>query len=329
MPEPVVIGVDIGGTTAKLGVVNRAGIILRRAEEIPMPHDQPAEMLVANLIDAIDPLVKSARVEHGEPLGIGVSVCGFVDETGERPEYINVHALDGYPLRQTLIDTFHLPAILDNDMNCAALGEYHFGAGRGVRRLLVMTVGTGIGVGVILNGRVVRTAFNTTGNPGHVVVDPNGPVCVAGCRGCVESLASAGPIARRAEDMARSQRPSMLAQMLQSKGQLTAEDLFHAAEAGDLPAQEIWTEVGKWLGLGLAAWVQIFNPEVVVVGGGVARAAHWLIPPIEQEMRRTGEPFFTSRVREVRKAALEKDLGMLGAATMIWSPEDAPVYRNE
>lgn len=321
-PSSVVLGLDIGGTTAKMGIVSPEGEILRRAEE-PMPHHLAAQTLVENVKQPATELLHWARQEGYDVLGCGVSVCGFITPDGERPEYVNVHALDGFPLRQELQGALDLPVILDNDMNCAVLGEYHYGAGKGVSRLLVVTVGTGIGVGVILNDQLLRLSSGTTGNPGHVIVDPHGPVCVAGCRGCVESLASAGPISRRAEALARSQRPTQLRRLLEDKGHLTPEDVFVAAEAGDLPAQEIWREVGEWLGRGLATWVQIFAPSVVLVGGGVAHAQDWLIRPMEREMRRVGEPYFTRQVREVKSASLKKELGVLGAASLFFVPRHA------
>jgi predicted NBD/HSP70 family sugar kinase len=174
----------------------------------------------------------------------------------------------------------------------------------------------------------VRIGGFTTGNPGHVIVEPNGPVCVAGCRGCLESLTSAGPISRRAEDVARSQRKTILADVLAEKGALTPEDLYHAAEAGDGPAQEIWVQVGEWLGRGLASWVEIFVPEVVLVGGGVAGAGHWLIDPMEREMRRVGEPYFTRQVREVKLVERGWEATMLGAASLVLFPDYAPRYRS-
>jgi predicted NBD/HSP70 family sugar kinase len=193
---------------------------------------------------------------------------------------------------------------------------------------MVMTVGTGIGMSVILNDEVFRLSAGTTGNPGHIILQADGPVCPAGCRGCLESLASAGPIARRAEDLARSQRSTSLAQTLARKGLLTAADLHEAAEAGDTAAQETWIEVGAWLGRGLASWVEIFTPDVVIVGGGVAQAGHWLIDPIEAEMRRTGEPYFTRLVRQVKQSQFGREVAMLGAASFYLYPQYAPRWQH-
>jgi glucokinase len=271
-------------------------------------------------------LMRWAEANGCEPQGIGVSVCGYLTPDGEAPDYINLHSLDGYPVLARLRQAFGLPAVMDNDMNCAALGEYLFGGGQGVRRLMVMTAATGVGMAVMLEGRLFRGSAGTAGNPGHIIVQPDGPICTAGCRGCLESVASAGPVSRRAEDLARSHRSTSLAAALARKGRLTPEDLYEAAEAGDQAAQETWQEVGEWLGRGLASWVEIFTPHVVIVGGGMARAGHWLIDPIEAEMRRTGEPYFTRRVREVKQSQLGREAAMLGAAAFYLYPEHAPAW---
>jgi glucokinase len=319
------IGVDIGGTSTKMGVVTLNGQVLWR-DDVLTPHNLKGEAIMQTITAALDGIVTQARQAELELCGIGVSVCGYMEPSGDAPDYINLHPLDHYPIRPHFMKRYDLPVVLDNDMNCGVLGEYFFGGGRGEKRLMVMTVGTGVGMAVILNGQVMRFHGGTVGNPGHLILDPNGPTCTAGCKGCLESLASAGPIGRRAEDMARSQRPTLLAKLLVEKGQLTPKDLYLAAEAGDIPAQEIWDEVGRWLGRGLASWVEIFGPEVVIVGGGVAQAGHWLIDPIEVEMRRMGEPYFTKRVREIKQSTLGMDIAMLGAAALSLFPENAPQW---
>jgi glucokinase len=321
--KPTAIGVDIGGSSTKIGLVAEDGEILFRAIQ-PTPSDLPGETHMRAILGKLSELVHWAGKNGFRPQGIGVSVCGYLDESGDQPDYINLHALDHYPVSSRLREAFSLPVVLDNDMNCGVLGEYVFGAGKGVDRLMVMTVGTGIGMSVVLNGEVFRRSAGTVGNPGHIIVQPDGPVCPAGCRGCLESVASSGPISRRAEDLARSQRSTALAAMLAAKDRLTPEDLYQAAESGDIAAQETWLEVGAWLGRGLASWVEIFTPEVVIVGGGVAKAGHWLVDPIEAEMRRVGEPHFTRRVRKVKQSQLGQELAMLGAASFYLYPEYAP-----
>lgn len=315
------LGVDIGGTTAKMGLVSETGDVLCRAEE-SMPHDQTAEVLISRLLAHIRNLLSWGSNNGFTVIGMGISVCGMVTPDGEGPDYINIHALDKYPLRTHFEAEFGIPAILECDMNCGVLGEYYFGARRGVRRLMVTTIGTGIGMGMMVDGQLVRTNVGTTGNPGHIIVDPTGPVCVAGCRGCLESLASAPAISRRAEDAARAQRETCLSKMLQSRGRLTPEDVYLAAEMGDAAAKEIWDFTGVWLGRGLSTWVGIFGPEVIIVGGGVAQAGQWLLQPMEREMYRTGEPYFMRKVKEILQSSLGKELAMLGAASLVYKAKN-------
>ena len=241
------IGIDIGGTATKMGLVTHSGQILYR-KEIPTPHTLSSQTIVDRLTENVALLDNIARQQSLLPAGIGISICGYLTPDGKVPDYVNLHPLDHFPLVDHFASHFKYPVIMDNDMNAGVLGEYHFGGGQNVDRLMVMTVGTGIGMAVMLDGQVVRLSGGTVGNPGHIIVSPDGPVCVAGCRGCLESLASAGPIARRAEDVARAQRATILAQVLAEKGSLSAEDVYFAAEAGDAAAQDIWAEVGRWLG---------------------------------------------------------------------------------
>jgi glucokinase len=320
------IGVDIGGSSTKMGIVTSAGKILRQAEQ-PTPQHLSGDVILGSITEKLDGLVSWAKAAGLSPRGIGASVCGYLTADGQEPDYINLHALDHFPIVKYFQDRFGISVVMDNDMNCGVLGEYLFGGGRGVDRLMVMTVATGIGMAVILDGVVFRQSAGTTGNPGHIILAPDGPTCVAGCRGCLESLASAGPIVHRAENLASSQRSQVLASMLAEKGSLTPEDLYQAAEAGDLAAQEAWIETGNWLGRGLASWVEIFTPEVVIVGGGVAQAGHWLIEPIEREMRRTGEPYFTRRVSAVKQSRLGREIAMLGAASFYLYPQYAPHWK--
>src|SRR5512142_537283 len=321
--ESAAIGVDIGGSFTKIGLVAPNGEILYK-DIHPTSPGLTTDTIISGLLARLAALIDWARANRVAPGGIGVSVCGYLEPSGEAPDYINLHALDHYPLLHTLRQAFGLPAVMDNDMNCGVLGEYVFGQGQGVRRLMVMTVGTGIGMSVVLNDQVFRLSAGTTGNPGHIIVQPDGPICPAGCRGCLESIAASGPIARRAEDLARSQRSTLLASLLTEKGKLTPEDLYHGAEAGDLAAQETWREVGTWLGRGLASWVEIFTPNMVIIGGGVAKAGHWLLDPSEAEMRRTGEPYFMRQVRAVKQSHLGQDIAMLGAAAFYLYPQYAP-----
>lgn len=320
------IGIDIGGSATKLGLVLKTGKIINNAVVLT-PHSYTSEQIIKEIFNKTDQLIQIAKDTSCGLTGIGISVCGYLEADGKAPDYINLHALDHYPLVNAFEQRYHLPAVIDNDMNCGVLGEYYFGGGKSEKRLMVMTVGTGIGMAMMVDGRVLRIHEGTVGNPGHIILDPNGPICVAGCRGCLESLASARAIRRRAEDVALAQRETRLAETLRKKGHLDPTDVFDAAEAGDEAAQEIWKITGLWLGRGLASWVEIFGPEVVIVGGGIAQVGSWLLKPLIEEFYRCGEPYFTRLVREIKKSTLGQNIAMLGAASLSLFPENAPQWK--
>jgi glucokinase len=321
------IGIDIGGSATKLGLITKEGELIASGLVLT-PATMTAKVIMQAICAQVDELIKISRARALNLVGMGISVCGYLEADGESPDYINLHALDHYPVVRHLRERYGLPAVMDNDMNCGVLGEYYFGGGRGERRLMVMTVGTGIGMGMIIDGKVLRIHVGTVGNPGHIIVDADGPICDAGCRGCLESLSAARAISRRAEDVARAQRETQLTAMLEAKGHLNPRDVFEAAEGGDEAAKEIWTVTGKWLGRGLASWVEIFGPEVVIVGGGIAQAGRWLLKPLMDEFYRCGEPYFTRRVREIKKSELGQSIAMLGAASMSLFPENAPRWKS-
>src|SRR5512142_3012260 len=161
---PAAIGIDIGGSFTKMGLVTPDGEILYKDIQ-PTPPTLPADSIIAAILAKLGTLIDWARANGVAPGGIGVSVCGYLEPSGESPDYINLHDLDHYPLLQTLRQATGLPAVMDNDMNCGVLGEYVFGQGKGVDRLMVVTVGTGIGMSVVLNDQVFRLSAGTTGNP--------------------------------------------------------------------------------------------------------------------------------------------------------------------
>ncbi len=319
------IGIDIGGSATKLGIVTKEGEVIQR-DIVQTPSSFSAGKIMELIAKRIDTLLSRAEAAGLEITGAGISICGYMEEGGKAPDYINLHALDHYPVVKELQERFYFPAIMDNDMNCGVLGEYYFGGGKGEKRLMVMTVATGIGMAVMIDGKVLRFHRGTIGNPGHIILDPNGPICVAGCRGCLESLASARAIIQRAENVALAQRETKLKEFMITKGKLTPEDVFIAAERGDKAAQEIWQWTGAWLGRGLASWVEIFGPEIVIVGGGIAQAGKWLLEPLKEEFNRCGEPYFTRSVREIKQSQLGQHVAMLGAAALCLYPENAPDY---
>lgn len=305
------IGLDIGGTSAKIGLVDEEGRVLRRAQ-VPTGREQPADPLVEQFAAAVRTLL------DGEPAsGLGVAAPGMRRADGEGVVNVsNLPLLDGYPLRERLESLTGLPTRIDNDANAAAVGEYRFGAGRGAARLLVVTVGTGIGAGMVVNGAVHRVSWEGLGDPGHVIVEPDGPECACGGRGCAETLAAVPAMVRRANaaGVPGETYPDLQAVVL-------------AARGGRDGASRALRESGRIIGVALATLTHVLAPERILLGGGGLDAAEeLLLDPIREALFRHVQPFLGDRLT-LGRAALGNDAGVIGAAALVGGEEALSVKR--
>ncbi|MBI3910568.1 MAG: ROK family protein [Armatimonadetes bacterium] len=295
------LGIDIGGTTAKLALVTSAGQIVARAQ-VPTGRKLGAEDLVADLATATGRLL--VPITSGPTVvGVGVAAPGFRAPDGSGVVNVsNLPTLDGFPLRERLAAALGLPVIIDNDANAAALAEYRFGDRQGARRLHLVTVGTGIGSGLIVDGEVLRVSWGGLGDSGHVVVQRDGRPCACGGTGCLETLAAVPAMVRAA----------------QAAG-VGVEDfraLAAAARAGEPLALAAIREAAGWLGMGLAALTHVLGPERILLGGGATDAlGDLLLEPVRASFARHCQPFLRVRVTFGR-ARLGNDAGVIGAAAL-------------
>jgi glucokinase len=306
------LGIDVGGTTAKLGIADGTGQILWRAT-VPTGYELPADGLIDRLVEAARPLLERAR-EAGLEIGTaGLALPGMLlpDLSGIR-NVTNMPGLNNAPLRSRLAERLGLAVALDNDACAAALGEFRYGAGQGAARLLVVTVGTGIGAGMVVDGVVFRTSQGCLGDPGHVIVAPDGPQCGCGGRGCMEVMAAAPAIARRAAEAAKAVPESALTRLTPS---IEVRDVAQLAGNGDTAAQRVLAESARWLGMGLTSLLHVLSPERILIGGGVAEAGDLLLDPLRAAVLDYGMPFLT-RDLTLARAALTTDAGLLGAAAV-------------
>jgi glucokinase len=306
-----VLAVDIGGTKLAAGIVDGAGRVLARGEVATLAAEGPERVL-----DRIIRLAKTVLGESGVPADaiqrIGIGCAGPVDR--QAGLILNPPNLPGWvriPLVARIERALHRPAVLENDANAAALGEFRYGAGRGAASLAYLTVSTGIGGGIILDGRIWHGLKDAAGEVGHMTLIPDGPVCGCGGRGCLEALASGPSIARRAREALAAGRPSRLSEARD----FTAADVVRLAREGDALAAEVWDATVGYLGLGVAALVTILAPERVVIGGGVTRAGDFLFEPLRREVRRRVKLVAVESV-PILPAALGPDVGILGAAAV-------------
>jgi glucokinase len=321
-----ILGLDFGGTKLAAGLVDAAsGVVLARAR-CPTPASGGADASLAAMLDLARDLLGQPADDAAAPLappalkGIGVSFGGPVAADGRTVRLsMHVPGWEGLALADRLERAFGVAALIANDGDAAALAEHRFGAGRGVRHMLYLTVSTGIGGGVIVDGRLHRGERAWAGEVGHIVLKPDGPPCPCGRNGCLESLASGLSIARTAQQQLRRRAGADLAEASRSTldalpaNAVTARDVALAAAQGDALARSIWEAAMGWLGIGIASAANLLNPGRVVLGGGLTRAGPLLFDPV----RRVARQRALDPALEVVPAALGDDVGILGGAALM------------
>jgi glucokinase len=312
-----VIGVDLGGTKLLAGVVDERLGVHHRASR------QANGLEAADLIDACVAAVEAARAASpGDVRAVGFGIPCLMDQrTGRGVMAVNLPLTD-VPFRDLMTERLGLPVVVDNDANCAAVAEHRLGAAQGASEAVVLTIGTGIGGGLILRGEVYRGAIGAAAELGHMVIDLDGPRCQGNCpnRGCLEAVASGTALGREATRLAREQPSSGLGRALAAGREITGPLVTELAHDGDEAAIEALAIIGRNLGVGIANYANIFNPEVVVIGGGVIAAGELLLAPAREEMLRRALRPSRDDVRVVA-ARFGTEAGMIGAAAMAWELE--------
>jgi glucokinase len=312
-------GVDIGGTNQSVALARGDGqvlVLLRRRLRPGGTAQDVLDNVVAMLREAL--AGAAAAGDGGHLAGLGIGFGGPVDQRGGIVvDSHHVAGWTGFPLRDTLAEAFGAPVALDNDANAAALGEARFGAGRGHEDVLYVNVGTGIGAGVLLGGRLYRGARGMAGEIGHVTVLPDGPPCDCGKRGCLEAVASGRSIGRRGREAA-TQLPAVAAELIRLAGgraeDVASPHVFAAAAAGDALGRRLVEETGDYLGLALANAANLLDPSAIVLGGGLAETGDLLFVPLRRALAAHLMPGLPAP--EVLRAALGYDAGVLGAVAL-------------
>lgn len=305
----ILIGLDLGGTQVKAGLVSPDGELLSITAR-PTPHGTGAAELEQFVSEVAGELEAEARQE--ELIGVGLAVAGFVLDNGDIVQTPNLPALSACKFLLVLRHQFgpQVGLALDLDANAAAVAEHRLGAGRKIRRLLMLVLGTGVGGAMLLDGQPLRFTLNCVGDPGHVIVKEHGRACSAGGRGCLEAEISAGAICKKAEE-------AMAQLRLAVPRQLTAADVFEAFR-GSLPwAIEVWDDVGTCLGRAVATLAHIFQPELVLLDGGVSKAAEAFLPAAERELARCGDDLYVRNLK-LQTGQFGEYAGVIGAATMAY-----------
>ncbi|HEV7745506.1 MAG TPA: ROK family protein [Pyrinomonadaceae bacterium] len=307
-----VFAADLGGTHLRVALVDRNGKLYCRQMQSTPQAEKPTEIVRA-LIDAVHACESSASEQGGAITAVSVVVPGTVNVAdGVVVKAPNVPCLDGFRLAAALESELEWPVILENDANAAAIGELWRGAGQGYRTLICVTLGTGVGGGIILDGKLWRGVDGSAAEIGHIGVDPfAGVPCTCGSRGCLEVYASATAIVR----MTREARPRYPNSILHNTEDLTSQKVYQAGKEGDELAIEVFRRMGVYLGIGLASLINVLNPEIVVIGGGLSNGWDLFEKHMHQQVLERAFPIPARRVKIVR-AQCGDDAGLLGAAKL-------------
>ncbi len=304
------IGIDLGGTKALAGVLDEDRNVLWEDREAStgQGEDELLELLVQE--------VKEAREARAEVVAVGLGIPATIDHArGVAVSAVNLPIVD-LPIRDAVAERTGLPVFVDNDANVAALAEYLFGAARGSRNAVMLTIGTGIGGGLILDGEIYRGSTGAGAELGHTVIDLDGPPCQGNCpgRGCIETLASGTALGREGRAAAEREPDSVLGRLVAEGSEVDGKAVTEAALAGDATSIALFDLIGSRLGAALASFANVFDPDTLVVGGGVMAGGDLLLEPARRELRERALPPMNRT--PVVAAELGQDAGMIGAAAM-------------
>ena len=306
------IGIDIGGTKIAGALVDAEGQIVLE-ERVPSPAGDPEAM-----VDAVVGLIERLSANH-EVIGAGVAAAGFIDADQSTIIYAPNISWRNEPFKAKLEAKLSIPVIIENDANAAGWAEYKYGAGRGYKHMIMLTIGTGVGGAVITDSRMLRGGFGIAGELGHIRVVPDGLLCGCGQHGCLESYASGSALLRAAKELAASGDPegARLREIEAEAGKLTGLEVYQAILEGDAGALRILGELGSWLGQAIGSLVAVLDPEVVVIGGGVSAAGDRLLNPIREAYLAHLPARGYRPELKITAAEFVNDAGVVGAADLV------------
>jgi glucokinase len=307
----IIITIDIGGTNTKIGIVSN-GTIVGDVVSIPSDGEQGVEIYAKKLLETI-----KAFLENHKDLsisGLGIAVAGFVDDDFSMMVFNpNLPWLENFPLGDFFSKELGLPVFVEVDSNAAALAEAKFGSGKESSRLLVLAIGTGLGGGMVVDGKVLRITNQCLGDVGHVIVEPGGDQCESGCRGCAEAYVTGPALEKWAENFARKNPMSMLGLILKEKQKISGKEIIKLAKDNDQPALDGLRRLSKYLGIALASMAPIFLPDSICIAGGISEAGEILINETNIEFNKIVGTDYGKEVK-LKKAHFGWQAGLIGAA---------------
>lgn len=311
------VGVDIGGTNLKAGLVDESGVLLatQKMKVASIADDEGLAWTVASLVQE---LARTVNIPVSDVASVGVGVPGTVEIRSGSINYTCNLPLRNVPLRKLFHRYLSIPLYIENDANCAALAEYLVGAGRDSKRFVTVTLGTGVGAGIVHNGKIYHGANGMAGEVGHMVIQRGGLPCPCGRRGCWEQYASATALKRLTAEALTAHPDSILAQVVaENEGRVSGQSAFIAARRGDPVGQQVCDEYVDYLACGVVNVVNIFQPDTLAIGGGVSNEAEeQLLLPVRQRVARESIPCGRDRRTRIVKAELGNRAGIIGAALL-------------
>lgn len=318
MSRGYAIGLDVGGTQIKAALVgDGARMVFKTAR--PTRATRGSEAVLEDLADLVDEVVAKAKVARGSVIGVGIGAPGPLSpRRGIIFKAANLPAFENVPVRDELARRTSLPVVFDNDGNVATYGEFWAGAGRNVEYMVMLTLGTGVGAGVILGGRLLHGHFENAAELGHCIVEPGGRPCPCGQRGCLEQYASAENVARRMREELRPGADHMLAGSAGEIEAITSKDVVEAARAQDRLAMRIWDDACRYLAIACINAQHCFNPEMIVLGGGMSAAGDILVDGVNRHLHEQVWSL-ADDLPEVVLAELGNGAGVIGAGGLAFA----------
>ncbi|MCX5641726.1 MAG: ROK family protein [Candidatus Omnitrophica bacterium] len=309
------VGIDLGGTFIKFGLVGRDGSILKQGQKESGGAKGRGEVLL-RIETAIKEALSGAKLS--EIKGIGIGTPGLVNSAGVVFLAPNLPNWNKIPLAEIFRKKFGLPVKVENDVNAITWGEYLFGSGKGFRTIICITLGTGLGGGVVVDGKLLRGGTYSAVELGHITINTNGPRCGCGNKGCVESYVGSARIVSKAKKYLKKNQASIIPGLVNGNlTKITPKVISEACRKGDRLAAEIWKEVGADVGVMLADMVNVFNPEAIIIGGGVAQAGKPLFNAIQEEIEKRTFPLLHKKIK-LLPASLGPESGIKAAAALVF-----------
>lgn len=304
-----VVGVDVGGTNIKLGLVHPKGHVIARSHFATKSFSSSKERLISALAEEIKAIIDRQGLKRKDIAGVGIGVPGLVDYNKGLVRFLpNIPGWKNVPLKSILEKKIKLPVLVDNDVKLITLAEATFGAGRGIKNLICLTLGTGVGSGLILDGRLYRGIANAAGELGHVPLNEHGPSCSCGGSGCFERYVGNKALVA-------------LAVRIMNKKDITLEDMFSLACKKNSKALKFWAQAATHIGNGLIGAVNLFNPQLIIIGGGVSNNERFLFPTIRDVIKTRAMSLQGSLVK-IKRARFGNDAGIIGAQVLVYNAKN-------